>query len=166
MCVSEVMLRRAWVARAGEGVRGDRVNEKAARGPAGWCAASGMVRARRPSWGAGEAPRVRVKEVMLRRERERGVRERQRASRPGGVRPRTRRPENQPAWRAAAPRGERGGRVRASCCERAGRLVRGDADEEYTDIVNVKFFSATLLFSLSLVCLPLLFIGAAKRAGS
>ena len=66
------LLRRAWVARAGEGVRGDRVNEKAARGPAGWCAASGMVRARRPSWGAGEAPRVRVKEVMLRRERERG----------------------------------------------------------------------------------------------
>ena len=33
-----------------------------------------------------------------------GVRERQRASRPGGVRPRTRRPENQPAWRAAARR--------------------------------------------------------------
>ena len=98
------LLRRAWVARAGEGVRGDRVNEKAARGPAGWCAASGMVRAGRPIWGAGEAPRVRVKEVMLRRERERGVRERQRASRPGGVRPRTRRPENQPAWRAAARR--------------------------------------------------------------
>ena len=41
------LLRRAWVARVGEGVRGDRVNDKAARGPAGWCAASGMVRARR-----------------------------------------------------------------------------------------------------------------------
>ena len=43
-CVlSEVMLmlRRAWVARAGVGVRGDRrVNEKAASGLAGWCAAT------------------------------------------------------------------------------------------------------------------------------
>ena len=44
--------------------------------------------------------------------------------------------------------------------------MRGDADEEYTDIVDVSSFSAALLFSLSLVCLPLLLVGAAKRAGS
>ena len=71
-------------------------------------------------------------------------------------------------WRERAGEGVRGARgsliVERKSCERAGRLVRGDADEEYTDIVNVKFFSATLLFSLSL-CLPLLFVGTAKRAG-
>ena len=57
--------------------------------------------------------------------------------------------------------------MRASCCERAGRLVRGDADEEYTDVVNVKIFSATHPSFLSEPrLLALIIVGAAQRAGS
>ena len=83
------------------------------------------------SWGAGEAPRVCVKEVMLRRERERGVWERK-------------------------------------SCAWAGRVVCGDADDEFTGTVD-DFFPADVrdqLFSEPLLALIIIFVGATGRAAT